>query len=305
MTVVEWGDGLAEELADDRLEIRPRRRRRRRRGRGRRSRPSTATTADVGWRGFEPRLAAASGCRAERCRACCCSLSTPSTPASPSRCTTGRAVRRRRHDARRPPARASCSRRASRRVLAEAGAAPRRPHRRRRRRRPGPVHRAAGRAGHRPGRSALALGCRCTASARSTRSPCRSRDDGTGVRPGERFVVATDARRRRSTGRRTSPGRDGAAEPARSRGRTAELAGRPARRTCASVGRGAALYPDVGRRRAGRRTARRRRRAVAELVALAAAAGRRGRPAAARRSRSTCAARTRRPPGVDEVGCSR
>ena len=67
------------------------------------------------------------------------------------------------------------------------------PHRDRRRRRPGPVHRPAGRAGHRAHARRSRSASPCTASARSTCSrPRRSAP----ARSAPTFLVATDARRK-------------------------------------------------------------------------------------------------------------
>ena len=95
VTVVEWGDGLAEGLAEDRLEITLQRR------------PGDATAevrADADARRPRWPEAAAAWTRWPRSLTpCCCSPSTPRPPPSPSPCTTATRVVGRVHavDARR------------------------------------------------------------------------------------------------------------------------------------------------------------------------------------------------------------
>ena len=167
-------------------------------------------------------------------------------------------------------------------------------HRRRGRRRPGAVHRAARAAWSRRGCSGWRSACRCTGCARSTRSPCRSpARRGAGVAPGERFAVATDARRREVYWARVRGGRHRPlAVPSRAAvaGPGGHRAGADCRQACASFGRGATLYPergepppgpldvDAARRRRARRLgsgATRRGRAAAARAAVPAPPGRR------------------------------
>ena len=203
----------------------------------------------------------------------CCSPSTPPPRSSPSPSTTAsdvvvelRSDARMKHGEQLAPLHRRGA--ATRRGVVAAG-----PHRDRGRGRPGPVHRPAGRPGHRAHAGASCSRSRCTACARSTCSPREAVDDGRGRRA-VRWSRPTRAARR-STGRRTT---------GRARASTGPHVDRPADVATDRpvVGEGALLYPDAFPHAVGPAAPERR------------LAGPRGRP----RSAPSCSTRSRSTSGV-------
>ena len=167
----------------------------------------------------------------------------------------GRRRARGRSGARSTPGRtANCSRPQVDAVLAEAGARPARPGRDRRRARPGPVHRAAGRPGHRRDAWARRSASRRTASARWTRIgvPGGGRRAGAGRhrRPAQGDLLGGLRRRGHGSSarrwpRRRSPPRGPGELGVDRRGRATARTGTP--RCSACRVRDEPRYPDAGR----------------------------------------------------------
>ena len=279
VTVVEWGEGVAEGLADDRLEVAhhpdPRRRRPARR---RTDRRPAHRPVHAGRRPLDRLRRRASAARVASSLVLL-AFDTATAAVTVALHDGERVVAVRRPGSTRCGT-ASCSRPMITAVLDEAGRRPPGRHRGRRRRRPRPVHRAAGRPGHRahPRRSRSAS--RSTASARLDVLAAAAVDAGASPAP---FLVATDARRKEVYWASYDDGRAARLDgPAR-------VDSRPTSRPTARwSGAGALLYPDAFPRRRRRPSTRRRRRSprvVAER-ARRAARPRAALPAPPRRGRS-------------------
>ena len=272
--MVEWGHGLAEDLADDRLEVtlsgedvRA--------GAGRRPTATGGPGAD---------LAALGGGRRELRAVLAIDTSTSAITVAPARRRRSprqrRSVDARGHTEHARPARA-------RRCLATAGRDPGRRHRRRRRQRPRPVHRAAGRHRDRAGLRPRPRDPRARRVQPRRPRPAASRPS---VGEGE-FLVATDARRKEvywARVCRVAPAEPRVASPSRPSCRPADLPEDV--RALPTAGRGPLLYPELfphpvgGPRRPGRRRWQTLRCNGSRRVCRC------------RSSRSTCVARTPSPP---------